>query len=369
MRPMRSAVATLLALAVLAAALAPDVALGDADPASDVLLGAAVFYPFSPTVSPGLQRVLSAETAAAANRAQFPVKVALIHSPADLGAIPTLFAMPQQYADFLDQEITFRTASTLLVVMPNGYGVVGLGPAGERAVAPLKKPGGGPIDDLARAAILALPRLAAADGHPIGAVPAAGSDTSSTPTLAIAAIVAAAAITIATTVLAIRQRRASTRGRRRQPRRAHTLVSLGRQPGIEERRGHGRVRPPRPDQGRHARAGRGMRGVPGHRRDLGRAAGLPGVRPRRLLRFLAGCACHPALQGNRPSDHELGHAGRHVTATSTRPCCKPRAPSAPKSASRTGRGRRAAPGRRYSPRSFFRKRPHRRCEKTRRSKR
>ena len=212
MRPMRSAVATLLALAVLAAALAPGVALGDGDPASDVLLGAAVFYPFSPTVSPGLQRVLGAETAAAANRAQFPVKVALIHSPADLGAIPSLFGKPQEYADFLDQEITFsNTKQLLLVVMPNGYGVVGLGPAGERAVAPLKKPGGGPIDDLARAAIVALPRLAAADGHPIGAVPAAGSGTSATPTLAIAALVAAAAITIATTVLAIRQRRARAR--------------------------------------------------------------------------------------------------------------------------------------------------------------
>jgi hypothetical protein len=209
---MRSVAATLLALAVLAAGLAPAFALADGDPASDVLLGANVFYPFSPTVSPALQRVLNAETAAAANGAQFPVKVALIHSPADLGAIPSLFGKPQEYASFLEQEINFgNTKLLLLVVMPNGYGVVGLGPAGERAVAPLKKPGTGPIDDLARAATVALSRLAAADGHPVGTVSATGSGASGTPTAAIAALVAAAAITIAATVLAIRQRGARAR--------------------------------------------------------------------------------------------------------------------------------------------------------------
>jgi hypothetical protein len=208
---MRSAAATVLALAVLAAALAPTSALADGDPASDVLLGENVFYPFSPTVSPGLQRLLNAETAAAANAARTPVKVALIHMPADLGAIPSLFAKPQEYADFLIQEISFSNSKQLLlVVMPNGYGVVGLGPTGQRAVASLKKPGG-QIDDMARAAITAVSKLAAADGHPIGTVTAAGSGTSSTPTSAIAALVAAAAITIAATVLAIRQRRARAR--------------------------------------------------------------------------------------------------------------------------------------------------------------
>jgi hypothetical protein len=211
MRRVRSAVATILALAAVAV-LAPASALADGDPASDVLLGENVFYPFSPTVSSGLQRMLGAATAAAATAARMPVKVALIHSPPDLGAIPSLFGKPQEYANFLNQEISFSdTKQLLLVVMPNGYGVVGLGPAGRRAVASLKKPSSGPIDNMARAAITAVSSLAAADGHPIGTVAATGSGTSRAPTAAIAALVAAAAITIAATVLAIRQRRARAR--------------------------------------------------------------------------------------------------------------------------------------------------------------
>ena len=63
-------------------------------------------HPFSQAVAADLQKTLNAETAAA-SRVHFPIKVALIDSPVDLGAIPSLFAKPQQYADYLDQEITF----------------------------------------------------------------------------------------------------------------------------------------------------------------------------------------------------------------------------------------------------------------------
>ena len=109
--------------AIVAAALLPAVALADGDPASDVLLGENVFYPFTPTVAPSLQAKLNAETAAA-KRAHIPIKVALIGSPVDLGAIPSLFGKPQQYAEFLDQEISFGGAKQpLLVVMRAGYGV------------------------------------------------------------------------------------------------------------------------------------------------------------------------------------------------------------------------------------------------------
>ena len=164
---MRSAIGTMLALAVLTIAVAPGIALADGDPASDVLLGQNVFYPYSPAVSAGLQKQLNAETAAA-SRAHFPIKVALIAAPTDLGAIPTLFGKPQQYAAFLDQEISFLNVKPLLlVVMPNGYGVQHLGPAATRAAATLKRPASARTDDLARAAILAVPKLAAAAGHPI----------------------------------------------------------------------------------------------------------------------------------------------------------------------------------------------------------
>ena len=93
-------------------------------------------------VAPALQTRLNAETAAA-SRAHFPIKVALIAAPADLGAIPSLFGKPQHYADFLDQEISFVDIKRLLlVVMPNGYGVQHLGGAAQAAAASLEKPAG-----------------------------------------------------------------------------------------------------------------------------------------------------------------------------------------------------------------------------------
>src|SRR6201987_874364 len=96
----RSALATLLALTVFAVVLTPASARADGDPASDVLLGENVFYPYSPAVSAGLQKTLNAETAPAP-RFHFPIKVALTPAPTDLGAIPALFDKPRQYADFL----------------------------------------------------------------------------------------------------------------------------------------------------------------------------------------------------------------------------------------------------------------------------
>jgi MYXO-CTERM domain-containing protein len=190
---MRFAVATMLLVAVLIPTLAPGPARADGDPASDVLLGESVFYPYSPAVSAGLQKRLNAE-AAAASRAHFPVKVALIARPADLGAITVLFGKPQQYAAFLDQEISFLDVKPLLlVVMPNGYGVQHLGPSATRAAATLKKPAGATTDDLARAAILAVPKLAAAAGHPIGSVSSGSGSGGPSPPLA-AGVLAAAAI-------------------------------------------------------------------------------------------------------------------------------------------------------------------------------
>lgn len=179
---MRRAIAWTAWLAIVATIVAPTTALADGDPASDELIGANVFYPFSPPVAAGLQKMLNSETAAATH-VHFPIKVALIASPADLGAIPSLFAKPQQYADFLDQEISFAGANTLLlVVMPNGYGVQGLNDPATEVVTTLKPPAGSRSDDLARAAIAAVTKLAAAAGHPIstgsGGSDAAAGDSS-----------------------------------------------------------------------------------------------------------------------------------------------------------------------------------------------
>jgi len=196
---MASRFASALAVLLLAAALFPAAAAADGDPASDVLLGENVFYPYAPAVSAGLQKKLNGETAAA-SRAHFPIKVALIGTPVDLGAVPVLFGKPRQYAAFLDQEISFLNVKPLLlVVMPNGYGVQHLGPSATGAAAKLEKPAGANTDDLARAAIVAVPRLAAAAGHPIAGVSGAPGGGGRSPALA-AAVLAAAAIIVAAAV-------------------------------------------------------------------------------------------------------------------------------------------------------------------------
>jgi hypothetical protein len=209
---MRSTIATMLALATLATALTPAFALADGDPASDVLIGEDVYYPYSPAVSTSLQNQLNRETAAAA-RAHFPIKVALIPSPVDLGAIPTLFGKPQQYAKFLEQEISFLSVRPLLlVVMPDGYGTQHLGSAAT-AVTSLPAPAGAQSNDIARAAIAAVPKLAAAAGHPLKNLSSDAKPAGTNPTL-VGAILAAAAITIAVAVLAARRRRATVTSRR-----------------------------------------------------------------------------------------------------------------------------------------------------------
>ncbi len=209
---MRRAIAWITALAVVVATVAPASALADGDPASDELIGANVFYPFSPPVTGGLQKMLNSETAAASD-VHFPIKVALIASPADLGAIPSLFAKPQQYADFLDQEISFAaTKALLLVVMPNGYGVQGLSRPATEAATTLKPPASSGSDDLARAAIVAVTKLAAAAGHPIRAT-SGGSDAAggrSATAIEVGALVFAAVV-LSAAALWLRQRQREAR--------------------------------------------------------------------------------------------------------------------------------------------------------------
>ncbi len=182
--------------------LAPAGALADGDPASDTLLGQNVFYPYAPPVSASVQRTLDAETAAT-KKAGFPIKVALIAAPTDLGVIPSLFGKPQQYADFLDQEISFVGKQHLLVVMSNGYGTEGFNGPAKLVPAGLKPPAGKTSTDLAQAAVIAVSKLAAASGHPVKGVPgvpgtsSGGGGSSTTPILiglVVAAIVVAGAL-------------------------------------------------------------------------------------------------------------------------------------------------------------------------------
>ena len=207
-RPLRNVIALLLAACLLALAGAAG-ALADGDPASDTLLGLNVFYPYQPATSAAVQRTLNAETTAA-KRAGFPIKVALIASPLDLGVIPSLFGKPQQYADYLDQEISFLGKQPLLVVMADGYGTQGFGGPAKLAAASLAKPTGKTSTDLGQAAITAVARLAAAAGHPIKGVPGVGGSSSgaggSDSTTPIVVGLIAALLLIVVAVILLRRR-------------------------------------------------------------------------------------------------------------------------------------------------------------------
>ena len=208
MSPRLRAVATAILLVVLCASLAGTSALGDADPASDILLGSPAFYPFSPPVSASLQNQLQQELAQLQKKG-LNLKVAIIQSPVDLGAIPNMFGKPQTYADFLDREISFNQAQPLLVVMPNGFGISHAVPPS--ALAGLKVDATGKSDGLARSAILAVQHIAQAAGKPIsvGSGSAGGSGSGGVSPIAFAA--PAVVLLIGVSFVALRQRRLSGR--------------------------------------------------------------------------------------------------------------------------------------------------------------
>jgi hypothetical protein len=203
-----AAVLVALTLALAAEGVLASLARADGDPASDVLLVENVFYPYGQPVSPALRKTLDGETAALSHTS-FPLRVALISSPLDLGSYPHVFAKPKLYAQLLGEELNFfGSRKIVLVVMANGYGVHGVGEAVTRAATALARPSGGRSDDLARAAIAAVRTLASAAGQPIkrlsgahAAKPAGG------PTVLALVILALASGAVAGSVLFVRSRR------------------------------------------------------------------------------------------------------------------------------------------------------------------
>ena len=201
----------LLVLIVAAACLAlPSLALADADPASDVLLGAPAFYPFEPPVSQALQNQLQQQLAQLQKQG-LNLKVAIIGSPVDLGALPNMFGQPQTYATFLDKEISFQSPQSLLVVMPAGFGLANAGPAS--ALAGLKPNTTGGSNGLAQSAIEAVQRIAKAAGKTVSAgnTSASGSGSGGPSAGEIAGIVAILVV-VALLIAAFRFRRDAIRG-------------------------------------------------------------------------------------------------------------------------------------------------------------
>jgi hypothetical protein len=175
LKPLLAAVVTLVALG---GPLTP--ALADVDPASDVLLLQNVFVPYQPEVCEQLKDQLKSLTDKT-RQAGYPLKVAIIGSRQDLGGAPQFFGNPQGYAKFLGQELAVyghdvaRDLSNvpLLVVMPQGFGTYQIRREAAAAAKTVPIPKGADSNELAKAAALAIPKVATAAGHPVAAEKAA----------------------------------------------------------------------------------------------------------------------------------------------------------------------------------------------------
>jgi hypothetical protein len=161
---------------ILALVLAPQ-ALADGDPASDILAPAETrVYMTLAAPNSSLEKKLAGTTQQVTD-AGLPIKVAVIGNKTDLGAVPQLWAKPQTYARFLGSELRFIYKDTLLVVMPQGFGING--PYGQsKALAalagidPRKDPTPQGLTDSADKALRA---LAAADGLKVASAGGGGS--------------------------------------------------------------------------------------------------------------------------------------------------------------------------------------------------
>lgn len=206
----RRLLAAALAGCVLAAAAAA-VARADGDPASDFLLSQDVFLPYGGGKIPVQRETAMTALVREANERGFRIKVALIATPSDLGAIGALWRQPQPYARFLGQELAFLYKGRLVIVMPNGYGVYhhGRPVAAERRVLdglPLPEASG---TDLASAATDAVRRLARTQGLRLAAPDtSAGGSSENRDRLVIVAVVLGigAVAAVAFTVLRLRRR-------------------------------------------------------------------------------------------------------------------------------------------------------------------
>ena len=194
-----------LLLAAVAAGLLAAGAEANGDPASDVLPFSNVFLSIKdPRTSPAGQDLL-AETQAAAKKKR-PIKVAVISQPSDLGLIQSLWRKPQTYSQFLGKELFQfgRYRGTLVVSMPNGFGVYGPGAArGKPVLGRLPKPNTNDLEQLGKKTAAAVRQVAVANGYVLPASSNSGRGTSGW--VIILAALGGAAIVAGTIFLALRR--------------------------------------------------------------------------------------------------------------------------------------------------------------------
>jgi hypothetical protein len=160
--PHRAATALLAGFLLLAGLISPPHSRADGDPASDYLVTIDLYAPIDPPPSNAVRTDLD-NLVFAAKRRGYVVKVALIGSRTDLGAVPQLFGKPQTYAKFLGSELRFAYDGRLLIVMPQGFGTRHMPKAEAQALSGVTIGGSGP-EALVRAGMAAVRASAAAAG-------------------------------------------------------------------------------------------------------------------------------------------------------------------------------------------------------------
>ena len=143
-----------------------------------------------------------------ANRAGFTIRVAIVWSHYDLGAVPELWHMPRRFARYVGADIRAAYKSRLLIVFSDGFGFswAGHSPATEDAVLAkihvARSPAG-----LVRSTRTAVKLLAEAAGVELGAPASTKQDSRSRDRLVIALAALGAAALAVLLRLALRRRR------------------------------------------------------------------------------------------------------------------------------------------------------------------
>jgi len=196
-----------LAALLVCLGMAAGRARADGDPASDVLAAQTVFLPQDGAL-PSAQQSQLVRLVSSAARAGFPVRVALIATRSDLGSVTALWHQPAAYARFLGQELSQVFHGTLVVAMPNGFGVARVGAGPGVALGRVPAPGSGAA--LGSAAITAVQRLAAAAGHrlsaPSGAISPGATARSATGVVAWLVFAVGAILIVAAWAVSLRVR-------------------------------------------------------------------------------------------------------------------------------------------------------------------
>jgi hypothetical protein len=145
--------------ALLAAATTASLVRADGDPASDVLPTDSVYFPINTPSQDAQAALTSAVNAVYSNGNR--VRVAVIATAEDLGAIPSLMNKPDDYAKFLGQELQGFYVGPLLIVMPSGWGVYdgGRSVSAENSVLDGMSVNGSSVDNLVHSAASAVQRL------------------------------------------------------------------------------------------------------------------------------------------------------------------------------------------------------------------